>query len=142
MLFFQFFSPPRSADQVDALLPVLLAAALEDIAESVKKHIVAGVAAIGLVAQEQSGPLLVGHSGGAGVGQHINGQQSGGERELVPVGGVQSALTLLNSGLGQVAHRKGAVLGHLNILSQRIVLHILVHFVYLHLIWRFAPSFY
>ena len=120
------------ADQVDALLPVLLAAALEDVAEGVQQHIVAGVAAIGLVAQEQGGPLLVGHGGGAGVGQHINRQQSGGEGELIPVGGVQGALTLLHSGLGQVAHRKRAVLRHLDILSQRIVLHILVHFVYLH----------
>ena len=85
-------------DQVDALLPILLAAAL----------------------------------GGAGVRQHINGQQASGEGELIPVGGVQGALTLFNSSLGQITHDVRAVLRHLNIMSQRIVLHILVHFVYLH----------
>jgi len=119
-------------DQVDALLPILLAAALEDVAEGVQQYIVAGVAAIGLVAQHQGGPLLVGHSGGAGVRQHINGQQASGEGELIPVGGVQGALTLFNSSLGQITHDVRAVLRHLNIMSQRIVLHILVHFVYLH----------
>ena len=114
------------ADQVDALLPVLLPAALKDVAEGVQQHIVAGVAAIGLVAQEQRGPLLVGHGGGAGVGQHIDGQHPGGEGKLVPVGGVQSALALLHRGLGQVTHNISAVLGHGRI--QGIVLRILVHF--------------
>ena len=38
------------------LLPVLLAAALEDVAEGVEQNIVAGVAAVSLVAEEQGSP--------------------------------------------------------------------------------------
>ena len=128
------------ADQVDALLPVLLAAALENVAEGVQQDIVAGVAAVGLVTQHHGSPLLVGHSGGTGVGQHVDGQQSRGERELIPVGSVQSALALLNGSLRKIAHHIRAVLGHLNGLGQRIVLHIFVHF-FTSIIWRFPPVF-
>ncbi len=92
------------ADQVDALLPVLLAAALEDVAEGVQQNIVAGVAAVSLVAEEQACPLLVGHSGGAGVRQHVHSQQSRGERKLIPVRSVQSALALLNGYFRKIAH--------------------------------------
>ena len=107
--------PAVGADQVDDLLPVLLAAALEDVAEGVQQHIVAGVAAIGLVAQKQGGPLVVGHGGGAGVGQHINGQHAGGEGELIVVGGLQSALTLLHSDLGNIADGEGKMMGGGNV---------------------------
>ena len=118
------------ADQVDDLLPVLLAAALENVAEGIQQHIVAGVAAVGLVAQEQGCPLLVGHSGGTGVRQHIHSQHAGGERKLIPVRSVQSALALFNGSLRKIAHHICAVLRHRHI--QGIVLRILVHFVYLH----------
>ena len=118
------------ADIVDDLLPVLLAAALEDVAEGVEKDVVAGVAAVGLVAQEQGCPLLVGHSGGTGVRQHIHSQHAGGERKLIPVRSVQSALALFNGSLRKIAHHICAVLRHRHI--QGIVLRILVHFVYLH----------
>ena len=128
------------ADQVDDLLPVLLAATLENVAEGVQQDIVAGVAAIGLVTQEQGGPLLVGHGSGAGVRQHVDGQHSGGESELVPVSGVQGALTLLDGSLGQIAHDVSAMLRHRHI--QGIVLHVLVHFDYLHKFGRIlTPDF-
>ena len=128
------------ADQVDDLLPVLLAAALENVAEGIQQHIVAGVAAVGLVAQEQGCPLLVGHCGGTGVRQHIHSQHAGGECKLIPVRSVQSALALLNGSLRKIAHHIRAVLGHLNGLGQRIVLHIFVHF-FTSIIWRFPPVF-
>ena len=117
-------------DQVDDLLPVLLAAPLENVAEGIQQHIVAGVAAIGLVAQEQGRPPLVGHSGGTGVRQHIHSQHAGGECKLIPVRSVQSALALLNGSLRKIAHHIRAVLRHRHV--QGIVLRILVHFVYLH----------
>ena len=107
------------ADQVDDLLPVLLAAALENVAEGVQQDIVAGVAAVSLVAQEQGGPLMVGHGGGAGVGQHVDGQHAGGESELVVVSGLQSALTLLNGNFGKVTDCKGEMMGGGN--AQRIL---------------------
>ena len=99
------------ADQVDDLLPVLLAAALENVAEGIQQHIVAGVAAVGLVAQEQGGPLLVRHGGGAGVGQHVDRQHACGECELIVMGGLQDALALLHGDVGDVADGKGKVMG-------------------------------
>ena len=90
------------ADQVDGLLPVLFAAALEDVTESVQQDIVALVTAVALVAQEHGSPLCVGHSGGAGVGQHINSQHAGGESELIVVSSLQSALTLFHGDFGNV----------------------------------------
>ena len=127
------------ADQVDDLLPVLLAAALENVAEGIQQHIVAGVAAVGLVTQEQGCPLLVGHSGGTGVRQHIHSQHAGGERKLIPVRSIQSALALFNGSLRKIAHHICAVLRHRHV--QGIVLRILVHFVYLHNLAFFACFF-
>ena len=127
------------ADQVDDLLPVLLAAALENVAEGIQQHIVAGVAAVGLVTQEQGRPLLVGHSGGTGVRQHIHSQHAGGECKLIPVRSVQSALALFNGSLRKIAYHICAVLRHRHV--QGIVLRILVHFVYLHNLAFFACFF-
>ena len=114
------------ANEVQNLLPVLLAAALEDVAEGVEQNVITGVAAVSLVAEEQGSQLLVGHCGGAGVGQHINGQHAGRECELVPVRCVQSALALLNGCLRKIAYSVCTVLRHCYI--QRIVLLVLVHF--------------
>ena len=127
------------AHQVDDLLPVLLAAALENVAEGVEQHIVAGVAAIGLVAQEQGRPLMVGHRGGAGVRQHIDGQHAGREGEFIPVGGLQCALALLDGNFRDVANSKRIVMrsGYI----QRVVSHVLVHNNYLHFFWRVTPLF-
>ena len=108
-----------SADQIDDLLPVLLAAALENVAEGVQQDIVTGVAAVSLVAQEQGGPLLVGHGGGAGVRQHIDGQHAGGEGEFIVVGGLQGALALLDGHIGNVADCKRKVVRSGNV--QRIL---------------------
>ena len=118
--------PAVGAHQVDGLLPVLLPAPLKDVAEGIQQDIIAGVPAIGLVAQEEGGPLLVGHGGGAGVGQHIHGQHSGGEGELVVMRGLQGPLTLLHGDGGQVADGEGEVMGSGNV--QGIVRHVLVHF--------------
>ena len=122
------------ADEVDDLLPVLFAAALKDVAEGVEQDIVAGVAAIRLVAQEQGSPLVVGHGGGAGVGEHIDRQHAGGECKLVIMGGLQDALALLNGNVGNVADGKGKVMGCGDI--QRIFV---THNTDLHLYWRFTP---
>ena len=84
------------ANEVDDLLPVLLAAALEDVAEGVEQNVITGVAAVSLVAEEQACPLMIGHCSGTGVGQHINGQHAGRECELVVMSSLKSALTLLN----------------------------------------------
>ena len=100
-----------SPDKIDDLLPVLLAAALKDVAEGVEQDVVAGVAAVGLVAQEQGGPLLVRHGGGAGVGQHVDRQHACGECELIVMGGLQDALALLHGDVGDVADGKGKVMG-------------------------------
>ena len=97
------------AHEVDGLLPVLLAAALEDVAEGVEKDVVTGVAAIGLIAKEEGGPLVVGHCCCAGVGQHVHSQHPGGECKLVVVRGLKGALALLHGDRGQVADRKGTV---------------------------------
>ena len=118
--------PAVGAHQVDGLLPVLLPAPLKDVAEGIQQDIIAGVPAIGLVAQEEGGPLLVGHGGGAGVGQHVHRQHPGGEGELVVVGGLQGTLTLLDGDGGQVADREGEVMGSGNV--QGIIRHVLVHF--------------
>ena len=99
-----------SPDKIDDLLPVLLAAALKDVAEGVEQDVVAGVAAVGLVAQEQGGPLLVRHGGGAGVGQHVDRQHACGECELIVMGSLQDALALLNGNVGNVADGKGKVM--------------------------------
>ena len=118
--------PAVGAHQVDGLLPVLLPAPLKDVAEGIQQDIIAGVPAIGLVAQEEGGPLLVGHGGGAGVGQHVHRQHPGGEGELVVVGGLQGTLALLDGDGGQVADREGEVMGSGNV--QGIIRHVLVHF--------------
>ena len=118
--------PAVGAHQVDGLLPVLLPAPLKDVAEGIQQDIIAGVPAIGLVAQEEGGPLLVGHGGGAGVRQHIHGQHSGGESELVVMRGLQGPLTLLHGDGGQVADGEGEVMRSGNV--QGIVRHVLVHF--------------
>ena len=117
-------------DQVNSVLPVLLAAALEDVAECVQQAVVTVVTAVCLVAQHQSGPLDVGHSGGTGVGQHVDGQHASGECELVPVSSVQSTLTLLDGDLGQVTDcvsvrvgsscLQGILLSHDNNTSKKI----------------------
>ena len=127
------------AHEVDDLLPVLLAAALKDVAEGIEQYIITGVAAIRLVAEEQRRPLLVGHRGGAGVGQHINGQHTGREREFIPVSCIQSALALLNRNVRQIANSKREMMGCGYI--QRVVSHVLVHINYLHFSWRVAPLF-
>ena len=124
------------ADQIDDLLPVLLAAALENVAEGVQQDIVAGVAAIGLVPQEQGSPLVVGHGGGAGVRQHIHGQHAGGECELVVMGGFQSALALFDGHVGDIADSKGKMMGGGNI--QRILFR---HNTLPPLIWHGVPVF-
>ena len=107
------------ADQVDDLLPVLLAAALENVAEGVQQDIVAGVAAVSLITQEQRSPLVVGHGSGAGVRQHIDGQHAGGESKLVVVGGLQGTLTLLDGDFGEVTDGKCEMMGGGN--AQRIL---------------------
>ena len=101
------------ADQINGLLPVLLAAALKDVAEGVEQDVVALVAAVGLVAQEHRGPLLIGHGGGAGVGKHINSQKAGRERKFVVMGRLQGALTLLHRDLGEVP-------GHISQAARRL----------------------
>ena len=99
------------ADKIEDLFPVLFAAALKDVAEGVEQDIVAGVAAIGLVAQHQGGPLLVGHGGGAGVGEHIDRQHTGGECKLIIMGGFQDAFALLDGNVGNIADGKGKMMG-------------------------------
>ena len=49
------------AEQVEAPMPVLLPSTLKNIAESIEQHIIALVSTIGLIAQEERRPLLVGH---------------------------------------------------------------------------------
>ena len=122
------------ADKIEDLLPVLFAAAFKDIAEGVEQDIVAGVAAICLVAQEEGSPLVVGHGSGAGVREHINRQHAGGECELVIMGGLQDALALLDGNVGNVADGKGKVMGCGDI--QRIFV---THNTDLHKYWRFTP---
>ena len=104
-----------SADQVDGFLPVLFAAALEDVTEGFQQHIVALVAAVGFVAQEHGGPLHIGHGGGAGVGEHVHGQHACGEGELIVVGGLQGTFPLLHGDFGDVAGDIGVAAGGLHI---------------------------
>ena len=99
------------ADKIEDLFPVLFAAALKDVAEGVEQDIVAGVAAICLVAQEQGGPLVVGHGGGAGVGEHIDRQHTGRECKLIIMGGFQDAFALLDGNVGNIADGKGKMMG-------------------------------
>ena len=99
------------ADKIEDLFPVLFAAALKDVAEGVEQDIVAGVAAICLVAQEQGSPLVVGHGGGAGVGEHIDRQHTGGECKLIIMGGFQDAFALLDGNVGNIADGKGKMMG-------------------------------
>ena len=117
------------AHEVDDFLPVLLAAALEDVAEGVEQDIVTGVAAVSLVAEEQGRPLVVGHSSGAGVGQHIDRQHARRESELIPVGCVQRALALLDGNFRNIADCESVVVRSGNV--QRIVSHVFVHINYL-----------
>ena len=111
--------PAIGADKVNDLFPVFLPAPLENVPERVQQYVVAGVAAVGLVPQEQGGPLLVRHGGGAGVGEHIHRQKAGGEGELIVVCGFQGPLPLLNGNLGNIADSKGKMMGRGNI--QRIL---------------------
>ena len=99
------------ADKIEDLFPVLFAAALKDVAEGVEQDIVAGVAAICLIAQEQGSPLVVGHGGGAGVGEHIDRQHTGGECKLIIMGGFQDAFALLDGNVGNIADGKGKMMG-------------------------------
>jgi len=122
------------ADQVDRLLPVLFAAALEDVAEGIQQNVVTLVTAVALVAQEHHGPLCVGHGGGAGVGQHVHGQHTCGESELVVVSGLQGALTLFNGHLGNITGNIGNRAGSLYV--QGIFF---CHFDYLQLFFRGTP---
>ena len=127
------------AHQVDDLLPVLLAAALENVAEGIEQYIVTSVAAVSLVAKEQGRPLMVGHRGRAGVRQHIDRQHTSRECEFIPVGCVQCALALLDGNFRDVANSKRIVMGSGYI--QRVVSHVLVHNNYLHFFWRVTPLF-
>ena len=99
------------ANEVDDLLPVLLAAALEDVAEGVEQNVITGVAAVSLVAEEQACPLMIGHCSGTGVGQHINGQHAGRECELVVMSSLKSALTLLNGDFRKITDCVSKMMG-------------------------------
>ena len=127
------------AHEVDDLLPVLLAAALENVAEGVEQYVITSVAAVSLVAEEQGRPLMVGHRGRAGVRQHIDRQHTSRECEFIPVGCVQCALALLDGNFRDVANSKRIVMGSGYI--QRVVSHVLVHNNYLHFFWRVTPLF-
>ena len=83
----------------DALLVV---PALKAVPQGVQQDIVTLVAAVGFVAQHQGGPLHVSHGGGAGIGQHVNGEHARGKGKFVVVGGLQGAFALLQGDVGDI----------------------------------------
>ena len=54
---------------------------------------------------------MVGHGGGAGVGEHIDRQHAGGECKLIIMGGFQDAFALLDGNVGNIADGKGKMMG-------------------------------
>ena len=101
-------------DQIQNLLPVLLAAALKDVAECIQQHIIAGIAAIGFIAHKESCPLVVGHGSGTGVGEHVHRQHASGESKLIVVQCFQHTFTLFYRHIGDVADSKRKMMGRRN----------------------------